>query len=89
MCRLCYATTMSICDGVCRVCKISGAEDKNVVFMEKRVGCLHYEQGCARIITYARLKEARGFCIEEECSGIEADSCFGGATNMSSEVGSC
>ena len=69
MCRLCYATTMSICDGVCRVCKISGAEDKNVVFMERGWVVYIMSRACARIITYARLKEARGFGIEEECSG--------------------
>ena len=56
--------------------------------MEKRVGCLHYEQGCACIITHARLKEARGFCIGEECRDSEhqPDSRVPDAAYMSSEA---
>ena len=55
--------------------------------MEKRVGCLHYEQGCACINTFARLKEASGFSFKEECLRHQFDSCLGEAKQVPSEAG--
>ena len=66
MCRLRYATTTSIYEGVSRLCKLSWAENKNAVLTGKKVGCLHYGQGCARIVRCARPKEAKSLRIKEE-----------------------